>query len=212
MFAHAEQTDSRGRAIRLVNIYRQPHLSLASGAGHRVALFLSAEHKVARPSGALSSSSRGGQATRIALGSDDIGLPLKNVLAEYLTELGIEFVDLGARDETPVDYPDIAVAVAREVRDGKFERGILVCGTGLGMAITANKVRGIRAATVHDAYSAERARKSNDAQIITMGSRVIGPEAAKTVLQAWLGSDFQGGNSARKVSKISAVEEQELAR
>jgi ribose 5-phosphate isomerase B len=165
-----------------------------------------------RARGSGSPSSRGGHTTRIALGSDDIGLPLKNVLAEYLTELGIDFVDLGASDETPVDYPDVAVAVAREVRDGKFERGILVCGTGLGMAITANKVRGVRAATVHDAYSAERARKSNDAQIITMGSRVIGPEAAKTVLKAWLGSEFQGGNSTRKVAKISAVEEQELAR
>lgn len=147
---------------------------------------------------------------RIAIGSDDIGLPLKDVLAEYLRELGMEVVDFGARDPQPIDYPDVARVVAREVREGRFERGVLVCGTGLGMAITANKVRGIRAATVHDAYSAERARKSNDAQIITMGSRVIGPESAKTVLRAWLDSEFQGGNSARKVAKIEELEQAEL--
>jgi len=147
---------------------------------------------------------------RIAIGSDDIGLPLKNVLSAYLSELGIEFVDFGATTTDPIDYPDVAKVVAREVRDGRFERGLLVCGTGLGMAITANKVRGIRAATVHDAYSAERARKSNDAQIITMGSRVIGPESAKTVLKAWLDSEFQGGNSARKVAKIEELERVEL--
>jgi len=146
---------------------------------------------------------------RIAIGSDDIGLPLKDVLADYLRELGIEYVDFGARDPTPVDYPDVAKLVAEQVRDGGFDRGILVCGTGIGMSITANKVRGIRAATCHDAYSAERARKSNDAQIITMGSRVIGPESAKTVLKAWLESEFQGGNSARKVAKIGDVERAE---
>ena len=148
---------------------------------------------------------------RLAIGSDDIGLPLKDVLAAYLTELGVDFVDFGARDATPVDYPDVARVVAREVRDGHFERGLLVCGTGLGMAITANKVRGIRAATVHDVYSAERASKSNDAQIIAMGSRVIGPESAKVVLKAWLDSEFQGGGSARKVAKIGAVESEQLA-
>jgi ribose 5-phosphate isomerase B len=147
---------------------------------------------------------------RIAIGSDDIGLPLKDVLAKYLGELGIEYVDFGARDAEPVDYPDVAKVVAREVQAGRFERGLLVCGTGLGMAITANKVRGIRAATVHDAYSAERASKSNDAQIITMGSRVIGPESAKTVLKAWLDSEFQGGASARKVAKIGEVERAQL--
>lgn len=131
-------------------------------------------------------------------------------MAGYLAELGIEFVDMGARDATPVDYPDVAVTVARAVRGGEFDRGVLVCGTGLGMAISANKVRGVRAVTAHDVYSAERARKSNNAQVIAMGSRVIGPEAAKTVLKAWLDSEFQGGASARKVAKISALEDDEL--
>lgn len=144
---------------------------------------------------------------RIAVGCDDLGLPLKAALVEYLEELGIEHVDYGASDETPIDYPDVAEEVAAAIARGDFDRGLLVCGTGLGMAIAANKVTGIRAATCHDVYSAERARKSNDAQIITMGSRVIGPESAKAVLHAWLQSEFQGGNSARKVGKISSLEE-----
>ena len=143
---------------------------------------------------------------RIAVGSDDIGFPLKAVLVEYLDELGIEHVDYGARDATPVDYPDVAAQVAEVIAGGEFERGILVCGTGLGMAIAANKVPGVRAATCHDVYSAERARKSNDAQVITMGSRVIGSESAKAVLHAWLESEFQGGNSARKVDKINSLD------
>ena len=116
---------------------------------------------------------------RIAVGSDDIGFPLMAVLVEYLDELGIEHVDYGARDATPIDYPDVAAQVAEVIAGGEFERGILVCGTGLGMAIAANKVPGVRAATCHDVYSAERARKSNDAQVITMGSRVIGPEISQ---------------------------------
>jgi ribose 5-phosphate isomerase B len=149
---------------------------------------------------------------RIAVGSDDIGLPLKAVLVEYLDELGIEHVDVGASDATPIDYPDVAEEVAAAIAAGEFERGILVCGTGLGMAIAANKVPGVRAATCHDVYSAERARKSNDAQIITMGSRVIGAESAKVVLRAWLESEFQGGNSARKVAKINAIENSNIPR
>lgn len=143
---------------------------------------------------------------RIAVGCDDIGLPLKMTLAAYLDELGITHVDYGARDDTPIDYPDVAAQVAEAIRAGKFERGLLICGTGLGMAIAANKVAGVRAATCHDVYSAERARRSNDAQIITMGSRVIGGESAKTVLRAWLEAEFQGGNSARKVHKINSID------
>lgn len=144
---------------------------------------------------------------RIAVGCDDLGLSLKTELVEYLDELGIEHVDFGASDATPIDYPDVAVQLAEAIARGEFERGILLCGTGLGMAIAANKVPGVRAATCHDVYSAERARKSNDAQVITMGSRVIGPESAKAVLRAWLESEFQGGNSARKVGKINLLDE-----
>jgi ribose 5-phosphate isomerase B len=147
---------------------------------------------------------------RLAIGSDDIGLPLKAVLADFLDEIGVEYTDLGAVDATPIDYPDVAQVVSEKIRDGEFDRGLLVCGTGIGMAIAANKIRGIRAATCHDVYSAERARMSNDAQVITMGARVIGPESAKAVLRAWLDAEFQGGNSTRKVAKISDIERNEL--
>jgi ribose 5-phosphate isomerase B len=143
----------------------------------------------------------------IAIGSDEAGFQLKETLKTYLAELGREVTDYGCYSADAVDYPDVAERVALAVAAGRHARGVLICGTGIGMAITANKVPGVRAAQAHDTYSAERARKSNDAQIITMGSRVIGPEAAKTVLKAWLDSEFQGGNSARKVAKIDALEQ-----
>jgi len=118
-------------------------------------------------------------------------------------------MDLGVHDTTPVDYPEVAQDVAERVASGEFERGILVCGTGIGVAITANKVPGIRAAQAHDTYSAERAIKSNNAQILTMGSRVIGPELAKSIVDAWLQAVWdETSPSARKVAKIMAVEEQ----
>ncbi len=144
---------------------------------------------------------------KIAIGCDEAGLPLLNVLRDYLKEKGnIELLDFGVHNTDPVDYPDIAERAAKAVADGEAERGILVCGTGIGMSITANKVPGVRAALCHDTYSAERARKSNDAQVITMGARVIGPELAKSIIDAWLASDFAGGRSAPKVAKMNAVD------
>ncbi len=147
---------------------------------------------------------------KIALGADDAAYELKETIKKYLEGRGIEVTDYGVYDTQPSLYPDIAVKVAEAIADGKHERGILMCGTGLGMAITANKVPGIRAATCHDTYSAERARKSNDAQILTMGARVIGPELAKTVVDAWLKSEFQGGGSTQKVARISEYEKKYL--
>ncbi|MCJ7738187.1 MAG: ribose 5-phosphate isomerase B [Anaerolineae bacterium] len=147
---------------------------------------------------------------RIAIGCDEAGLDLKSVLHEYLQIqeiVPVEIVDHGTDSEELVQYPDIALRVAEAVARGEAERGILICGTGIGMAIVANKVPGIRAAQCHDVYSAERARKSNDAQIITMGARVIGPELAKTIVAAWLPSSFAGGRSAPKVAKIMAIDE-----
>jgi len=142
----------------------------------------------------------------IALGADDAAVELKNVIKAYLEAQGIAVTDYGVHSAEPSLYPDIAAEVAVAVAAHKHERGILLCGTGLGMAITANKIPGIRAATCHDTYSAERARKSNDAQILTMGARVIGPELAKTVVEAWLRSEFQGGGSTRKVERINEIE------
>ena len=150
--------------------------------------------------------------TRLAIGADDAGFTLKQVIAAYLDERGIAYDDVGvhtadsADPADPADYPDIARVVAEGVRDRRYDRGILICGTGIGMAITANKVRGVRAAQAHDVYSAERARKSNDAQVLTMGARVIGPELAKVIVRTWLESEFAGGASARQVAKIDALD------
>ena len=147
-------------------------------------------------------------AMSVAIGADEAAFDLKEILKAYLKGRGIEVVDYGAFDKTPVLYPDIAVKVAEAVAAGKHPRGILMCGTGIGMAISANKVPGIRAANCHDTYSAQRARKSNDAQILTMGARVIGPELAKTVVDAWLASEFEGGGSAPKVQRMIQYDEQ----
>jgi ribose 5-phosphate isomerase B len=143
----------------------------------------------------------------IAIGSDEAGYSLKETLKEFLKTKGIEVTDYGVYDTNPVLYPDIAVKVAQEVASGKHERGILICGTGIGMAIAANKVPGIRAAVCHDPFSAERARKSNNAQIMTLGARIIGVELAKLLLITWLNSEFQGGGSTSKVECISKYEE-----
>jgi ribose 5-phosphate isomerase B len=145
---------------------------------------------------------------KIAIGCDEAGLPLLDVVREYLRgKPEIEVQDFGVHSADSVDYPDIAERVAMAVANGEAERAILVCGTGIGMCITANKVPGVRAALCHDTYSAERARKSNDAQVITMGARVIGPELAKSILEVWLASEFAGGRSAPKVAKMNAVDE-----
>ncbi len=140
----------------------------------------------------------------IAIGADEAGAPLKEHLAEYLKESGYDIKDYG--NGTEQDYPDVASRVSEAVSQGEHDRAVLVCGTGLGMAITANKIPGVRAATAHDAYSAERARKSNDAQVITMGARVIAPQAAEKVLDHWLASEFEGGGSTEKVEKMNEVD------
>lgn len=145
-------------------------------------------------------------AMKIALGCDQLGLELKNELGMHLSECSIEFKDFGTFPGQAVDYPDVAEKVAQAILDGHFDRGILICGTGIGMAIAANKVPGIRAAVVHDPYSAERARKSNNAQVLTMGACVIGVKLAKHLVSIWLDSEFQGGDSARKVAKIDSIE------
>ena len=145
---------------------------------------------------------------KIVVGSDHFGYPLKEDLKVYLQEKGYEAVDLGCQNpDEPVDYPDVAVAVAEEIATGTYERGILICGTGIGMAIVANKIPGVRAACCHDPYSAERARKSNDAQIITMGSQVIGLALGRQILDHWLASEFAGGRSTSKVEKIKRLDQ-----
>ncbi len=143
---------------------------------------------------------------RLAIGCDEAAYNLKKVIMEHLEKRGIEYRDFGAKAGETVLYPDVAACVGEAVACGEFERGILVCGTGIGMAITANKVPGIRAAVCHDPYSAERARKSNNAQILCMGERVIGVELAKMLVDIWLECEFAGGGSAPKVERIMEYE------
>lgn len=145
---------------------------------------------------------------RIALGCDEAASELKIIVKDAIEAAGHEVSDFGTHDAQPVLYPDIAAEVANSIMRHENERGILLCGTGIGMAIAANKVKGIRAAQCHDTYSAERAQKSNDAQIMTIGARVVGPELAKSIVLAYLGSSFQGGSSARKVARITAIEQE----
>jgi ribose 5-phosphate isomerase B len=148
---------------------------------------------------------------RVAFDCDDAGLPLKQAILEHLAELGIDVVDLHLLAKRKTDYPDIGYNLAKRVAAKEFERGILVCGTGLGMAMVANKVPGVFAGTCHDAYSAERLCKSNSAQVLTLGARVIGPELAKTVVSAWIHSRFEGGRSLPKVERMRELERQEMA-
>lgn len=143
---------------------------------------------------------------KLAIGCDEAACDLKDVLKKHLQEQGHEVTDFGTHDAKPVLYPDVAFDVAERVAKGEFPRAVLLCGTGIGMAISANKVTGIRAAQCHDTYSAERASRSNDAQIITIGARVVGPELAKAIVDAWMRSTFDGGRSVPKVERIGAYE------
>lgn len=144
---------------------------------------------------------------KIAIGCDEAAYQLKVSLIEHLSQRDdIELKDFGANAGEVILYPDVAKAVAEAITAGEFERGILVCGTGIGMAITANKVPGIRAAVCHDPFSAERSRKSNNAQIMCMGERVIGVELAKYLLDVWLKCDFSGGGSTPKVNRIDEID------
>ncbi len=144
---------------------------------------------------------------RIYLGSDHAGYALKNALVEHLKVNGKEAVDLGVfTDLTKVDYPDIAREVAEKVKENKDALGILVCGTGMGIAIAANKVKGIRAATIHDEETARMARAHNDANIVTLGGRLLETSAAISMIDAFLTTPFEGGRHEQRIEKITALE------
>jgi ribose 5-phosphate isomerase B len=144
----------------------------------------------------------------IAVGSDDAGFRLKETLKRYLEAEGHVVTDYGCESADPVDYPDVALVVAKAVARGDHDRAILVCGTGIGMAITANKVPGVYATVAHDPYSAAKARTSNNTQVLALGARVVAPELATTLVEIWLRSEFAGGASARKVGKIEHAEQE----
>jgi len=138
----------------------------------------------------------------IALASDHGGVTLKDLLRAYIEGQGMQVVDLGSHGDGAVDYPDYARALAETLKDGKAERGILVCGTGIGMAISANRWSHIRAALVHDAYGARMARQHNDANVLVLGGRNTGPEVAKECVDVFLSAGFDGGRHARRVAKL----------
>jgi ribose 5-phosphate isomerase B len=146
----------------------------------------------------------------LVIGCDNAAVGLMEEIKSYLNSLGIKYTDVGvetADDQTP--YPNVAQRVAEEIiQSGHQKEGLLICGTGIGMSITANKFPGIYAAVCHDAYSAERARLSNNTNILCMGARVVGPELAKKIVQEWLNLEFKGGRSAQKVQIIEDIERQ----
>lgn len=146
---------------------------------------------------------------KIAIASDHAGFRLKELVKPALADLGLdlELEDLGTYDEASVDYPDYAAKVATGVASGSYERGILICGTGLGMCISANKVPGIRAVTVSDEFSAKMSRAHNDANIITLGERVVGPGLAVDLIKIWLETEFEGGRHQRRVDKMIAMDD-----
>lgn len=144
---------------------------------------------------------------RIAIGADQGGFELKERIVEYLVAQDHQVLDLGIHELKSIDYPDIAESVARSVADGQAERGILVCATGLGVSMAANKVRGIRAALCTDCYMARMAREHNDAQVLCLGGRVIGIGPALEIVGVFLSSEAQGGRHARRVAKINALDE-----
>ena len=146
---------------------------------------------------------------KVAIDCDDAGVDLKKVILEHLRSLQIEVEDLHLCEHQRADYPDVGYNLAKRISNHEFDRGILICGTGLGMAMIANKVEGVYAGVCHDVYSAERLSKSNDAQVLTLGARVVGPELAKSVVSAWISSQFQGGTSLPKVTRMRDLEKKE---
>lgn len=143
---------------------------------------------------------------KIAIGCDHGGFELKQAVMEFLSGNGYEYQDFGTYDTASMDYPDVAIPVAKAVAKGEFDRGILICGTGIGIGIAANKVSGIRAALCHDTFSAHASREHNNANILTMGQRVIGKGLALDIVKIWLETEFEGGRHQKRIDKISAQE------
>ncbi|PID02415.1 ribose 5-phosphate isomerase B [Sporosarcina sp. P2] len=143
---------------------------------------------------------------KVAISSDHGGNNLRKEITNLLTELDIEYIDYGPDTDTSVDYPDYAIPVANDVVAGKVDRGILICGTGIGMSISANKIKGIRCALVHDVFSAKATREHNDSNMLAMGERVIGPGLAREIVSTWLETEFEGGRHERRINKMMELE------
>ena len=146
--------------------------------------------------------------TRIALGADHAGFQAKENIKRYLESAGYAVNDIGTWSEESVDYPDFAIKVARRVQQGESDLGILVCGTGIGMAMAANKIGGVRAAVAHDALTAQMSREHNDANVLTLGARVLGEHQIIEVVASFLAAQFAGGRHQRRVDKISELDQE----
>lgn len=144
---------------------------------------------------------------KIAITSDHGGNQLRKEIVQLLSERGFEYEDFGPKTDESVDYPDYASTVCESVVDGQFDRGILICGTGIGMSIAANKIKGIRCALVHDVFSAKATRGHNDTNVLAMGERVIGAGLAREIVSTWLDTSFEGGRHARRVEKLMKLED-----
>lgn len=143
---------------------------------------------------------------KVVIASDHGGVNIRKEIMSLLEEMNIEYVDLGCECGNSVDYPDYAVPAAEMVVKGEVDRGILICGTGIGMSISANKVKGIRCALTHDVFSAKETRKHNNTNMLAMGERVIGGGLAKEIVKTWLTTDFEGGRHERRINKIAEYE------
>ena len=145
---------------------------------------------------------------KVAIAADHGGFELKDSMVEYIKSLGNEVVDLGTNSADSVDYPDYAKKVCEEIQQGNSDFGILICGTGIGMSLAANKFEGIRAACVSDVYSAKMSRNHNNANVLCIGARVIGDEVAKLIIKTFLENEFEAGRHQRRVDKIMAIEKE----
>jgi len=143
---------------------------------------------------------------KVAIGSDHAGVELKNELISILSEMKMECLDLGTNGPQSVDYPDFGEKVAREVSEGKADRGILICGTGIGMSIVANKIPNIRASLCNDLFTAKMSRMHNDANVLVIGGRIVGKDLAKEIVRTWFTTEFEGGRHANRLTKIKLIE------
>ena len=142
----------------------------------------------------------------LALGCDHVGLLLKVPIQEYLQSRGIEVIDFGCFSSERTDYPNYALEVGKAVVEGRCVKGLLFCGTGIGISISANKIRGIRAAVCSEPYSSKLSRMHNDTNVLCLGSRVVGIDLAKMIIDEWLGAEFEGGRHSQRIEMIAAIE------
>ncbi|SEO23241.1 ribose 5-phosphate isomerase B [Amphibacillus marinus] len=145
---------------------------------------------------------------KVVMASDHGGYQLANEIEAFLQDLGATVTHLGSKGADSVDYSDYGIPAAEKVANGEFDRGIVICGTGIGMSIAANKVKGIRCALVHDVYTARVTREHNNSNMLAMGARVIGVDLAKEIVKTWIKSDFEGGRHQRRIEKVANYESQ----